>query len=147
MEKFSIQVKINSDRPDFRIFSAYFFGDDFYDYDSDGNSFTVTSRNWTELYMCCRKNSELWFDISRIKSEPLILEVTGQTEQIVNSIAYFLASETNGKILSEEKIQPIEILINKMGDFDLQERLSLSKKSVWRKATEENPYPNLTKSV
>ena len=44
-QRFDIKVKINSERPDFRVFASYFFGDDLYNYDSDGNSIPVTSRN------------------------------------------------------------------------------------------------------
>jgi hypothetical protein len=50
-EKFSIKVKVNAERPDFRVFGAYFLGDDFHSYDSEGNSFPVSSGAWTELYM------------------------------------------------------------------------------------------------
>ncbi|WP_055442520.1 hypothetical protein [Lacinutrix himadriensis] len=143
-DKFNIKVKVNSDRPDFRIFASYFFGNDLYNYDSEGNSIPVTSKNWTELYMSSRNNSDLNFDIWPINENPLILEVTSGNVENVYRAAYFLARETNGEIINEkDEIQSLENLIEKMGDFNLKERLLIADKSVWRKATEENPYPNL----
>lgn len=139
------KVKVNSERPDFRIFATYFFGDDLYNYDSDGNSIPVTSKNWTELYMRSRQNNDLYFEIWKTNDNPLIFEVTSEKIETANIIAYFLARETKGEILDEKgSIIPMENLIEKMGGFNLIERLKLADKSIWRKATEENPYPNLT---
>jgi hypothetical protein len=141
----SINVKINSERPDFRIFGTYFFGNDLYDYDSDGNSIPVTSKNWTKLYMCCRENSNMWFEIEKINDAPCIFKVTSDTEQFTCRIAYFLAIETQGEILTDNyDKQNLSELTEKMGNFDLNAHLLLAKNSIWRKATENNPYPNLT---
>jgi len=144
-EKFSIKVKVNSDRPDFRVFSSYFFGEDFHNYDSEGNSFPVSSREWTELYMCSRQVQGLWFDICWVhKEDKSILEVTSDKLENVNTIAYFLAKETNGLIIDNtDSIIPFETLKNKMGDFDLESRLISADKSIWRKSSEANQYPNL----
>jgi hypothetical protein len=139
-----IKVKVNTDRPDFRVFATYLFGDDLHNYDSDGNSIPVTSKNWTELYMCSRQNNELCFEIWKTSENPLIFEVSAEKIEIANIIAYFLARETNGEDLDKESNSiPLEYLIEKMGNFNLKERLKLADKSIWRKATEENPYPNL----
>ncbi|HKO77913.1 MAG TPA: hypothetical protein VJU52_11875 [Flavobacterium sp.] len=143
-QRFDIKVKINSERPDFRVFASYFFGDDLYNYDSNGNSIPVTSRNWTELYMTSRQNSNLSFEIRPTDEDPLILEVSSEKAENANIIAYFLARETKGEILKDSnEIISLSSLIEKMGDFNLQERLSLADKSIWRKTTEANPYPNL----
>lgn len=142
--RFNIKVKINSKRPDFRVFASYFFGDDLYNYDSEGNSIPVTSKNWTELYMTSRQYSDLSFEIRPINEDPLILEVSSEKAENANIVAYFLARETKGEILNESnEIISLNCLIEKMGDFNLQERLSLADKSIWRKTTEANPYPNL----
>ena len=143
-QRFDIKVKINSERPDFRVFASYFFGDDLYNYDSEGNSIPVTSRNWTELYMTSRQNSNLSFEIRPTIEDPLILQVSSEKAENANIIAYFLARETKGEILNDSnEIISLTSLIEKMGDFNLQERLSLADKSIWRKTTEANPYPNL----
>jgi hypothetical protein len=90
----STKVKVHTERPDFRVFATYFFGDDAYDYDSDGNSIPVTSKHWTELYMCSRADKSLSFEIWKINENPLILEVSSEKVEITNIIAYFLARET-----------------------------------------------------
>ncbi len=144
-EKFSIKVKVSSERPDHRVFGSYFFGEDFHNYDSEGNSFPVSSREWTELYMRSREVQGLWFDICWVhKEDKSLLEVTSNKLENVNIIAYFLAKEANGVILDNTgNLVPIETLKNKMGDFDLESRLVLADKSIWRKSSETNKYPNL----
>ncbi len=144
-ENFSLIVKVNAERPDFRVFGCYFFGDDFHDFDSEGDSFPVSSRNWTELYMCSRKFQKLWFDICWIeKDNKSVLNVTSDKIENVNIIAYFLAKETNGTVIDAENNPVIlESLIKNMGDFELETRLLLAQKSIWRKSSETNQYPNL----
>ena len=139
-----IKVKVNSERPDFRVFASYFFGEDLHSYDSEGDSFPVTSKKWTELYMGSRQESNLNFEICAISENPLVLVVSSKEPENAYRIAYFLARETNGEILDENNgIIPLRNLIKKMGNFNLQERLLLADQSIWRRATEENPYPNL----
>ncbi len=141
----NIKVKVNLERPDCRVFATYFFGDDLYNYDSEGNSIPVTSKNWTELYMRSRQNKDLCFEIWKTNDNPLIFEVSSEKIETANIIAWFLARETRGEILDEENnIIPMENLEEKMGGFNLAERLKLADESIWRTATEENPYPNLT---
>ncbi len=142
--QFKLKVKVNSKRPDFRVFASYFFGDDLYNYDSDGDSLSVTSKDWTELYMSSRSDSDLCFEIWPIDKNPLTLEVTSEREENVNRIAYFLARETNGEVTNERNESvPLDRLKEKVGDFNLDERIVIADNSIWRKATKENPYPNL----
>jgi hypothetical protein len=70
--------------------------------------------------------------------------VSSETPENVYRIAYFLARETNGVILDENN-EPIDLdnVIDRLGHFDLEARLMLADKSIWRQATDENPYPNL----
>ena len=94
--------------------------------------------------MTSRQNSNLSFEIRPTDEDPLILEVSSEKAENANIIAYFLARETKGEILNDSnEIISLSSLIEKMGDFNLQERLSLADKSIWRKTTEANPYPNL----
>jgi hypothetical protein len=145
VDKFKLRVKINSNRPDFRLFATYLFGDDLHHYDSDGNSYPVNSRVWTELYMSSRKNPKLSFEITKENEQPLIFEVSSGWEVITNVISYFLARETSGEILDNNNQSiSLDILKNKMGDFNLDERLLLADKSIWRQSSDQNPYPNLT---
>lgn len=144
-EDFSLKVKVDAERPDFRVFGCYFFGDDFHEYDSEGDSFPVSSRKWTELYMCSREHKNLWFDICWVeKDDKTILKTTSDKIETVNIIAYFLAKETNGTVF-DEKNNPVilESLMKNMGNFELESRLLLAEKSIWRKSSEANHYPNL----
>jgi len=144
MKSFSLKVKIHDKRPDFRVFASYFFGEDLYNYDADGDCVSPTSKDWTELYMRSRNNPDLHFKILPVSNNPLLLEVSSTSKEIVCQIAYFLAMETQGEILDKSnKIGSLDSLKEKMGDFKLQERLQIAENSIWRKATEDNPYPNL----
>lgn len=143
MEKFSLKVQINGNRPDFRIFGVYFFGNDDHNYDSDGNSNPVYSRKWTELYMRSRENEDLWFEIFPKEDDENILIVESDNLQTVNIITYFLAKETQGIVFETDKEIPLEILQKNMGNFDLTRHLLLANNSIWRQASETNPYPNL----
>ncbi len=141
-KEFKLYVEVNAERPDFRVFVGYFFGDDLHNYDSDGNSYPVTSRLWTELYMSSREVDNLWFDIYQVKDRTL--QVKSCNEENVYRVAYFLAKETNGKVTTEND-EPISLekMVEKMGNFNLEERLKIAEKSVWRKSSFENLYPNL----
>jgi len=146
VDKFKVRVKINSERPDFRLFATYLFGDDLHSYDSDGDSYPVNSRVWTELYMTSRQNAELGFAIEKENNEPLIFVVSSDREDITNAVSYFLARETTGEILDDNnRSYPFDILKNKVGNFNLDERLKLADESIWRQSSDKNPYPNLAK--
>jgi hypothetical protein len=94
--------------------------------------------------MGSRQDSNLNFDIYPIRENPLILGVSSRKAENAYRIAYFLAKETTGEILDEnDEIVSLDSLIEKMGDFNLQERLLSADKSIWRQASTENPYPNL----
>jgi len=145
--EFEIRVRVKSNRPDFRIFASYFFGDDFYNYDSEGDCLLVTSEKWTELYVRSRENSDLWFEIYKEDEEQsLILKVSSKNIETTYIIAYFLARETNGEVLdNDNEIILMSTLEKLMGDFDLENRLLIADNSIWREATTNNPYPNLNK--
>lgn len=144
-DTFSLKVKVNAERPDFRVFGTYFFGDDFHNYDSEGNSFPVWSRTWTELYMRSRQEKEAWFDISWIdQSDTSMLKVSANNIENARMVAYFLAKETAGEVFdNNDDFVPLETLENNPGDFELEARLLLAAQSIWRKSSATNPYPNL----
>ena len=94
--------------------------------------------------MCSRSNPDLSFEIYPANENPLVLAVFAKKTENAYRIAYFLAKETKGEVLNDaDETAPLTHLVDKMGDFNLEERLSLADHSVWRKSTEENPYPNL----
>lgn len=145
MEKIILKVKTNTEKPDFRVFNAFFFGDDFHNTDSEGDSQEVWDRHWTELYKRSRENASKWLDISpSAYGDKTILEVSAGEESEVYALAYFLAQETQGEVFNANDVPlSVEELTQKMGDFPLQERLALAQKSIWRLSCKENPYPNV----
>ena len=135
----TIAVQINSERPDFRLFWIFLWGED-HRFDSDGDSYNPASRDWTELYMSSREIGNQTFEILKIKDEPLVFEVSSANHCLLNRVTFFLKRETNG--ITEETD---ETLVQNMGeDFDLEEALKRADESVWRTSSLDNPYPNIT---
>jgi hypothetical protein len=144
IEEYMVKVLINGDRPDFRVFSVYLWGND-HSFDSDGDSYNPASRSWTWLRMSSRVVSGN-FEINQVSEYPLIFEVRSSYEDIINRVALFLAKETNGQIVNvDNTLLPYHFLSDKLGiDFDLAEALKRADLSIWRQSTLENPYPNLS---
>ncbi|QHT70253.1 hypothetical protein GXP67_28190 [Rhodocytophaga rosea] len=145
MLTYKIKVLINGPRPDFRLLKSFIWSD-FHNIDSDGNSFNPASRDWTELYIASRENKNEVIDINPININPLILEIKASSEILGNKAAYFLAKETSGQVMYQEetRLNDADFLLDKLGiDFNIQDALEMSKRSVWRKSSLENPYPNL----
>jgi hypothetical protein len=141
-KEFIVRVLINGDRPDYRIFSVFLWGND-HKIDSDGDSYNPASRSWTELYMRSRERKG-GFEISQVSDNPKIFEVKSSNGYMANRAALFLARETAGMIVSPDNaLHSYHVLVLKLGDFDLQQALERADQSVWRKSTPELPYPNL----
>ena len=141
-----IDVLVNSDRPDFRVFGTFLFGEEEHNYDSDGDSYKVFSRTWTELYVSSREN-ELCFSIDQISDDPLTFEVSSKQETTMYAIAYFLARETYGEVVEKDGTMLLfSDVVEAMGDFPLNKHLAIADHSIWRTSSEENPYPDLPES-
>lgn len=146
MFPYKIDVLVNSDRPDFRVFGTFLFGEEDHKYDSEGDSYEVYSRVWTELYMSSRE-VELGFSIHKISDDPLTFEVSSAQENIMYAVAYFLARETSGEVVEKDGVILLfSELAELTGDFPLNRRLAIADQSIWRTTSEENPYPELPKS-
>ncbi len=132
-----IEVQINSERPDFRLFWIFLWGEN-HNIDSDGDSWNPASREWSELYMSSREIDNETFDIGKINDDPLVFEVLSNNRDILNRITYFLKRETKGITKDTD-----ETLIQNMGKgFNLEEALERADKSIWRESSLDNPYPN-----
>ncbi len=146
MFPYKIDVLINSDRPDFRIFATFLFGYEDHDYDSEGDSYEVYSRTWTELYVSSRE-TELCFSIDKISEDPLTFEVSSKQESTMYAVAYFLARETYGEIVKKDgSMLLFSDVVELMGDFPLNKHLAIADHSIWRTTSAENPYPDIPKS-
>jgi hypothetical protein len=143
-KEYSIRIRVNSDRPDFRLFNFFLWGEN-HRFDSEGDSYNPASRTWTSLYMGSREHEGEYFEIAMDSEEPLIFRVTSPIFAIANRVALFLAIETRGSVIDQEnKLLPYDSLENDLGgDFYLSEALERAQNSIWRRSTLENPYPNL----
>jgi hypothetical protein len=139
-------VKPMNLRPDFRLVLTFLWGDD-RTCDTEGNSRNPASREWTELYCRNRESPEEVFDISRFSPEPLVLEVESPHEWLAARVAYFLGVESVGVVADKPDglYTGPDVLISKMGEFDLEAAKERVRRSVFQGATLEDPYPNLRK--
>ena len=130
-----LRVLINGDRPDYRLFRVFLWGND-HKFNSDGDSYNPASRTWTELYMSSRE-VRASFEIYQVSDNPIIFEVKSSNKNILNRAALFLAKETAGQIVSSDNtLHPYYSLSDKLGDFfDLQQALERADRSVWREST------------
>ncbi len=67
------------------------------DIDSDGNSQTPEDTQWTELTLTLRTTGER-VDIDPISAAPLILNVRGESMQVVLKVANFIIEHSGGKM-------------------------------------------------
>jgi hypothetical protein len=94
--------------------------------------------------MKSREQENEFFEIFQIAENPLIFEVTSENIYLVNRVAYFLCRETKGKIVDYSiNENDCEMLEKELGDFNLTIALNRADKSIWRKSSLANPYPNL----
>jgi hypothetical protein len=137
-------VKPTSLRPDYRLVLTFLWDDD-RNCDTDGNSRNPASREWTELYCCNRENAAEVFDVSPLNQEPLVLEVESPYEWVAARVAYFLAVESAGLVADKPDghYGGPDMLISKLGEFDIEAGKERVRQSVFRGATLEDPYPNL----
>ncbi|MNJ91827.1 hypothetical protein D3C87_94820 [compost metagenome] len=141
-----INVTVNSDRPDFRVFGTFLFGEEMHNYESEGDSQEVYSRDWTELYMSSRE-IDWCFSIDKITDDPLTFEVSSKQQHTMYAIAYFLARETYGEVIEKDgSILLLSDVVKLTGNFQLNKHLAIADQSIWRTTSEENPYPHLPES-
>ncbi|WP_111861053.1 hypothetical protein [Acinetobacter sp. CFCC 10889] len=140
---FQLSIKINTERPDFRVVADFLFASDQHNYDSDGNSYPYNSRKWTELELRSRVWDDYGFYLYRKRAKPLIFTICASRKYIAYAIAYFLALETQGQILDKNgNTVKLEHIKNKLKNFQLDRHLSFAKNSIWRKSSDDHSDPN-----
>lgn len=137
-------VRPQSLRPDFRLVISFLWGD-FHNVDTEGDSFNPASQDWTWLYCQNRECESEIFEICPFSSHPLILSVDSSTPELAARVAWFLAKETQSEVALEPTgpWHDISLLENQVGEFDLPESTHRTLLSCWRRATLDDPYPNL----
>jgi hypothetical protein len=138
-------LKVNSDRPDFRIIKVFIWGEK-HNTDSDGDSYNPASRTWTQLYIGSREVKGQSIDICPLTSDPLIMKIQSPDKELAKQVTLFLSEETNGEIFADEALRTRltndEIKRN-INVKDYNQRKLRTKNSIWRQSTLDNPYPNL----
>ena len=137
-------VQPQGPRPDFRLIITFLWGD-FHNVDTDGNSHNPASRDWTCLYVQNRECEHEVVEVGPFSEHPLILQVDSPVPELAARVTWFLAKETNSKVAPEPTgpWQDISLLKSQVGSFDLTEAEQRASISCWRRATLEDPYPNL----
>ena len=133
-------------RPDFRLVITFLWSE-MHNVDSEGDSHSPASRNWTWLYLQDRAQLKSIVEVHPLELDPLVLAIDSEQIALAARVALFLARETAGEVAAQPGVfSSPDSLIPLLGvDFDLAEALRRADQSVWRSATEENPYPNLSK--
>ena len=144
--KTAFHVKPAGLRPDFRLVVTFLWSE-MHNVDSEGNSVSPASRDWTDLYLANREAPSEVVEVYPLQTSPLVLVVESETGSLASRAAFFLARETHGEVADEKgRYGPCESLRSRLGDdFDLAAALSRADASVWRKATLEHPYPSLSR--
>lgn len=137
-------VKPTSLRPEFGLVLTFLWYDDC-NCDTDGDSWTPASRDWTELYCCNRENEAEVFSVSPVDQESLVLAVESPHEWLAARVAYFLAVESAGLVADKPDghYAAPDKLISKVGEFNIEAGKERVRKSVFRGATLEDPYANV----
>jgi hypothetical protein len=142
-DKFIFYVLAPEDRPDFRQVMAFLWGED-QDVDSDGDSYPVSSRTWTELTLITRDDREEKFDVDPCGTAPLVLRVESDSHTLAARVAYLLAHHTGGEVGQSPSGPFYESasLIAELGeDFDLDVALHRFHTTKYARSTLANPYP------
>jgi hypothetical protein len=131
-------------RPDFRLVVTFLWGD-FHNVDTDGNSYNPASREWTVLFCQNRECEGEVFEVGPFSERPLVLRVDSPLPALAARVAWFLAKETQSEVALEPTGPWHEVswLKDQVGAFDLTEAARRASLSCWRRATLDNPYPNL----
>jgi len=135
-----IEVVIEKERPDFRVMIDLIYGHG-HKVDTDGDSFKVFSRTWTELYIKDRESDDPAIEIYVNENSPNIFEVKCEDEELEKLAALYLflycglSMKHNGALIDEHHIEALK------GEYATN--LSRANNSVWHSSCESNPYPNI----
>ena len=138
-------MKVNSDRPDFRVIKVFIWGEE-HNTDSEGDSYNPASRTWTELYIGSREVKDQLIDIYPLTTDPLIMKIQSPDKELAKQVTLFISEETDGEIFADEslltRLTNDEVKRN-LNVEDYNQKKLRTKDSIWRQSTLDNPYPNL----
>jgi hypothetical protein len=129
--------------PDFRLVVSFLWGDE-HDVDSEGNASSPAARDWTELYLRSRERPEEVIEVVPVEGSGLLV-VESPLEALAARVAFFLATETDGGV-APSALGPWEkpsSLRPRIGPFSVDDAANRAAASPFRRATLDDPYPNL----
>ena len=132
-------VKIDRERPDFRVFIDLLFGPE-WNVDTDGNAYPVNSRTWTSLYIADRTNNEPFVTIEASENDLELFEVKSASARLEELAALYLFLCSGSTIFTAEEAldSPRCMALQARYAAELQ-RAALAR---WHRSSDSNPYPN-----
>lgn len=131
-------VNIISDRPDFRAFIDLLYGHG-RNVDTDGDADSVSSREWTWLYLKDRQSADPAVTISADKQNPATFQVQSASPRLEELTALYLFRHCGRSLRTDE--QPLH-------DAEVEElerrygaELQRASSSIWHQSTLNNPFP------
>ena len=114
--------------------------------DTDGDAEHPASRPWTDLSCVDRADRDERFEVEVVSDhEPSIL-IESRRATTATRVALFLADELGVRVFhpaSSEDPVPRAVLVRECGaDFDVDAAFDRTRRSRWRRATRQDPYPS-----
>ena len=130
-------------RPDFRLVVEFIWGEG-HNCKTDGNARHPASREWTDLWIRSREVDASVVEVEPVSEDPLVLVVSSESPDLAARMALFLQEECGCLVQSDSEngpLVPASELASATGVFNVAKAWEASKASRWRRATEEDPYP------
>jgi len=133
-------VRVIGHRPDFRVFIDLVYGHG-RNVDTDGDSFPVHSREWTELYVKDRESDDPSFEICADDSDLGTFVVTSDAGAIEELVALYLFDYCGATITRERALIDQEGLEALRLKYSVQ--LKRAGQSPWHRSSDPQPYPTV----
>ena len=134
-------VKIDRERPDFRVFIDLLFGRE-WNVDTEGNSHPVNSRTWTSLYIADRTRSEPPVTIDAREDDPRLFQVDSASARLEELAAMYLFLFSGSTIVGPEGTLNGAQRLALQANYSAE--LQRADEALWHQSSDSNPYPNLT---
>jgi hypothetical protein len=134
-------VKIDRERPDFRVFIDLLFGPE-WNVDTEGNSHPVNSRTWTSLYIADRTRKEPPVTIEASEDDPGLFQVESASTRLEELAALYLFLYSGSAIAAPEGALDDAQRVALQASYSAE--LQRAARALWHQSSDSNPYPNLT---
>jgi hypothetical protein len=135
----------SSPRPDFRLLVTFSWSDG-HDVDTDGDARNPASRDWTDF--CCRERNAPFdrFQVEVVSGNRPHITVESPRQEIAARVALFLSDELTAEVVTSlvgNEALPRSTLAQACGpEFEVAAAFERTQLSRWRRATEDEPYPD-----